>query len=1598
MPKTSPHSEAPIDSIAAALPLPSSSTFQLTWPAGEEPLVHSIPSAPQGSIELAQHPSTSPNIINPFFDQVPLEYVAEPMAGSSKVTTPVDEGGPTSALVLGDGSLHDDPNHPNQQSKRPAHPPRFARASSTPLPAQLKHLRHPSRRNVVESPSPTPVVVATKKSLPPPPAHAQIAELALELADSVQTVIQTLIQVSPPHLLDPAKEQLSGCTLQIPTTSVSALLTTMKNLNYMSANLSSLSTPEKTPPLETVTEEDLHVVSEIKSLDMAPLTGDGEEILVSNPKTLAFDDFDIGEALQSVGDVLSGISASAGVDLVLYHADVGMKHVNVRGDECGILYSISYVIRQIIAVAQPRDEIEIGLYVSSPTGARLNREYSSSGANGVPPSPPPPAEYEEPLVCTLEITHRFASPNPAPSDAAQPPLASTSIQERRQPDLNTAILQNTLRHVRATLQADVTPSSGAPIPNSRTYELSVLLSPGPAGSPTGYPLSEEEMRARQPFHDLKVASEPTLDELASFVAADGGLKGKKAIFHASERSSFAHHLTSYLTAWGMDVSHVPIESGACPALVGEGESSTAASSVAGDGVETPAEADSPSSRASRSRAGSDADVKTGTPKVGTPKSETPKTGTPKSESPESSSTPASVKGAAPSIGLSTAEGLLRQPELVELAGTSFIIIDDDVNVLRRRLAQIRKTAEAKFRPQTLPQTIGNLRKRPGLQHRPRSSPSIRMATNQTQPSIPGTIEESQSENEETVTKILEFDPLQVVILHFTSLSNYKVVQDTIYASVYAAPSDQGFTTYAGGFTSYPMGDLIPEVMVIPKPAGPRRFLTALHTAVQKPFIDPFFAPIATTPMSPNAQYRVSPWGLPFAGGSALPTPHGTSPASASGAGAAGVLAGSRILAGRQHSSGSTGSATGSGASNSSRLPTLANALSSESRKSPKGHPAEQQMQQQQQQAQANIVGGVAAQTHIPSMTIPIVPMTYTGQTHMYTPHPPSPLSRDAVEYFSVNAAATQIGDSTGVLVHSPDGRPAGIFFQPQQQSREGRRTNSSNSSVDQQGGHGPGGRPQARPQPGSFMGLDAALASVSPVVTPGAAYPPTGRFRGSPLDTSALPTPTTPGRGPLSARRSTAGEDPGRPPLARSPSSRAAVPLAQINGVPRRKTSNTGSDGGTGGGKGALDRPRPLQVDSTGSAGSVTGQNIRPPLVDSPRTSPGGSASGMMKKVGRRSTGERASPAVKKVKAGGDGSIVPPINVLIVEDNPINQTILSTFMKRKKINYGTAKNGQEAVDKWRAGNYHLILMDIQMPVKDGIEATKDIRTLEKERNSSISPSTPPSELQEAAKATNVPHSPYRSSVIIVALTASSQKSDRVAALAAGCNDFLTKPVSMNWLNTKIIEWGSIKALEMFQDPATARLFNAQNAKAKVIASQLKLPPSRNPSPAPADIPDSAVVHPTLTVQAPSTPDLPIVGKSEVAQPLPASQPEPKDAASPSPPFSPRSISSELSGDDALKKHVQAITEEEARRRDAAAHARPVILGEGALSSENSSNSIESVLRGIPPIAEDAFTPDTPPLADAQKPAVPMAPPSAPPTEPSVPATEPPAVKDRPAYP
>lgn len=56
------------------------------------------------------------------------------------------------------------------------------------------------------------------------------------------------------------------------------------------------------------------------------------------------------------------------------------------------------------------------------------------------------------------------------------------------------------------------------------------------------------------------------------------------------------------------------------------------------------------------------------------------------------------------------------------------------------------------------------------------------------------------------------------------------------------------------------------------------------------------------------------------------------------------------------------------------------------------------------------------------------------------------------------------------------------------------------------------------------------------------------------------------------------------------------------------------------------------------------------------------------------------------------------LTLKIGPDNPINQTLLSTFMRKKKIKYDVAKNGEEAVEKWGSGRFHLILVRLALPI------------------------------------------------------------------------------------------------------------------------------------------------------------------------------------------------------------------------------------------------------------------------------------------------------------
>ncbi len=118
--------------------------------------------------------------------------------------------------------------------------------------------------------------------------------------------------------------------------------------------------------------------------------------------------------------------------------------------------------------------------------------------------------------------------------------------------------------------------------------------------------------------------------------------------------------------------------------------------------------------------------------------------------------------------------------------------------------------------------------------------------------------------------------------------------------------------------------------------------------------------------------------------------------------------------------------------------------------------------------------------------------------------------------------------------------------------------------------------------------------------------------------------------------------------------------------------------------------------------------------------------------------------------------------VLIVEDNLINQKVTSSLLNNMGIKPHIAENGIKAVEACRNNNYHLVLMDIQMPEMDGIEATRTI-------------------LKEFKAAGKKPP-------VIIALTANVLGESRKQCLAAGMLGFITKPVSPPELEKVLTEW------------------------------------------------------------------------------------------------------------------------------------------------------------------------------------------------------------------
>ncbi len=126
-----------------------------------------------------------------------------------------------------------------------------------------------------------------------------------------------------------------------------------------------------------------------------------------------------------------------------------------------------------------------------------------------------------------------------------------------------------------------------------------------------------------------------------------------------------------------------------------------------------------------------------------------------------------------------------------------------------------------------------------------------------------------------------------------------------------------------------------------------------------------------------------------------------------------------------------------------------------------------------------------------------------------------------------------------------------------------------------------------------------------------------------------------------------------------------------------------------------------------------------------------------------------------------DAAAIRGAQVLLVEDNEINQQVAQEILGGAGLVVTTVGDGQQAVDAVKAGNYHAVLMDIQMPVMDGYTASREIRKWEGEEQTPIP---------------------------IIAMTASAMAGDREKALEAGMDDHVAKPIDVAQLFSCLGQW------------------------------------------------------------------------------------------------------------------------------------------------------------------------------------------------------------------
>jgi signal transduction histidine kinase/DNA-binding response OmpR family regulator len=135
--------------------------------------------------------------------------------------------------------------------------------------------------------------------------------------------------------------------------------------------------------------------------------------------------------------------------------------------------------------------------------------------------------------------------------------------------------------------------------------------------------------------------------------------------------------------------------------------------------------------------------------------------------------------------------------------------------------------------------------------------------------------------------------------------------------------------------------------------------------------------------------------------------------------------------------------------------------------------------------------------------------------------------------------------------------------------------------------------------------------------------------------------------------------------------------------------------------------------------------------------------------------------------------------VLLAEDNPVNVEVASAMLEGLGLDVSRACNGEEALHSVQSGDFDLILMDCQMPVMDGFAATAEIRRHQQ---------------QQRGRMRNLP---------IIAITANALQGDRESCLAAGMDDYLSKPFTQQALGQTISRWISLPRMAALPDQAAA---------------------------------------------------------------------------------------------------------------------------------------------------------------------------------------------------